>query len=101
MSPEKVFGEPDDQVVIDGDLQPFAQGSLGPACAPAVRDVAAASIQPLSRALLVEQAHCDTQGGDAPVAGQPLDRIHQHGANAVPTERLGHRELVDQRNAAS
>jgi hypothetical protein len=86
--------------VVHGDLHSFAEWPLGPACAPAVRDIAAPRVQPLSRAVLVEQADRNAQRGDAPLAGQLLGCVYQECGHALPPERPGHGELVDQRNAA-
>ena len=51
------------------------------------------------RAVLVEQAHGDGPRGDARVAGQLSGRVHKQ-CRAPPLERPGHRDLVNQRNAA-
>jgi hypothetical protein len=40
-SADEILGEPDDQVIIDGDPHPFAERLLTPACAPAVGDIVA------------------------------------------------------------
>jgi len=56
LSADEILGEPDDQVVIDGQLHPFAERLLTSARATAVRDIAAPSVQPLGWAVLVEQA---------------------------------------------
>ena len=56
LSADEILGEPDDQVVIHGHLHSHAQWALTPACAPAVGEIAAPSVQPLSRVILVEQA---------------------------------------------
>src|SRR5580693_6036098 len=64
LSDDEILGEPDDQVVIHGHLHAFAERPLAPACAPAVGGIAAPSVQPLSRAVLVEQADGDAQRGD-------------------------------------
>jgi len=55
LSADEILGEPDDQVVVHGHLHAFADWPLAAACAPAVGDIAASSVQPLSRAILVEQ----------------------------------------------
>src|SRR6516164_7801379 len=55
LSADEILGEPDDQVVIDRHLHPLAKRPLTLACAPAVGDIAAASVQPLRRAIFVEQ----------------------------------------------
>jgi hypothetical protein len=57
-------------------------------------------VQPLSRAILVEQADGDAQRGDAPLAGQLLGRGHQQRGNPLPPERAGHGDLADQPNPA-
>jgi hypothetical protein len=62
--------------------------------------VRSASVQPLGRAVLVEQARGDGQHGDARVAGQLSGRVHKQ-YRAPPLERPGHRDLVNQRNAAA
>jgi hypothetical protein len=62
--------------------------------------VRSASVQPLCRAVLVEQAHGDGPRGDARVAGQLSGRVHKQ-CRAPPLERPGHRDLVNQRNAAA
>ena len=72
-----------------------------PRHAPAVGDIASPSVQPLSRAVSVEQADGYAQRGDAAIAGQLLGRVHQHCRHALPPDRLGHRDLVNQRNAAA
>jgi hypothetical protein len=86
--------------VVHGDLHSFAERGLGSACASAVRDRTALPVQLLGRPLLVEQADRDAQRGDAPLAGQLLGCVHQNCAHALPPERPGHGELMDQRNAA-
>jgi len=101
LSADEILGEPDDQVVIHGHLHAFAEGPLAAACASAVGDIAASSVQPLSRAVLVEQADGDAQCGDAPIAGKLLGRVHQQCRDALPQERPGHGDLVNQRNAAA
>ena len=69
MSADEILREPDDEVVIHDHLHAFAEGPPAPACAPAVGDVAAPSVQPLSWAILVEQADGNAQRYDAPIAG--------------------------------
>ena len=96
----EVLCEPHDQVVVHGSLHPFAERLLAPARSSAVRNVAALSVQPLSRAVLVEQADGDAQRGDAPLAGQLLGRVHQQRGNPLPPEWSGDGDLVDQRNPA-
>src|SRR6266567_1046201 len=76
LSADEILGEPDDQVVINGHLHPFAERLLAPARAPAVGDIATPSIQPLSRAILVEQADGNAQRNDTPIAGKLLGRVH-------------------------
>ena len=61
LSADEILGEPDDQVVIDTHLHPLAKRPLTLACAPAVRDIAAASVQPLRRAIFAGQAGADFQ----------------------------------------
>jgi len=68
---------------------------------PAVGDIAAPSVQPLSRAILVEQADGNAQRGDAPIADKLLGRVRQQCRDALPPEQPGHRDLVNQRNAAA
>jgi len=85
-SANEILGEPDDQVVIDGHLHPFAERLLTPACAPAVGDIAAPSVQPLSRAILVEQADGNAQSDDAPIAGKLFGRVHQQCRDALLPE---------------
>ena len=68
---------------------------------PAVWDIAAPSVQPLSRAILVEQADGNAQRDDASIASKLLSRVHQQCRDAPPLERPGHRDLVDQRNATA
>jgi hypothetical protein len=80
---------------------PVRSGRWLLAGAPAVRDVAALAVQPLSRAVLVEEAHGDAQRRDAPAAGQLPGRVHQQRADALPAERPGYGKLVHQRNAAA
>ena len=101
LSADEILGKPDDQVVIHGHRHAFAEGPLAPACAPAVGDIAAPSAQPLSRTILVEQADGNAQRGDAPIAGKLLGRVHQQCRDALPQERPGHRDLVNQRDAAA
>jgi hypothetical protein len=92
---------PDDQVVIHGHLHAFAERLLAPACAPAVGDISAPSVQPLSRAVLVEQADGYAQRADAAIAGELLGGVHKQCGDAPPTERPGHGDLVNQRNAVA
>jgi hypothetical protein len=100
-SADEILREPDDQIVIHGHRHPLAQRPLALACAPAVRNIAAPSIQPLSWAILVEQADRNAQGGDAPIARKLLGRVHEQRGNAPPPERPGDGDLVNQRNAAA
>jgi hypothetical protein len=62
--------------------------------------VRSVSVQPLCRAVLVEQAHGDGPRGDARVAGQLSGRVHKQ-CRAPPLEWPGHRDLVNRRNAAA
>jgi hypothetical protein len=101
LSDDEILGEPDDQVVIYGHLHAFAERPLAPACAPAVGDIAAPSVQRLSRAVLVEQADGDAQRGDTPIADELLGCVHQQCRGALPLGRPGHRDLVNQRDAAA
>jgi len=50
---------------IHGHLQPFAEGPLDPH-APGRREYSAPSVQPLRRAILVEQADSNAQRGECP-----------------------------------
>jgi hypothetical protein len=84
-----------------GTCIPFAERLLTPACAPAVGDIAAPSVQPLSRAVLVEQADGNVQRDDAPIAGRLLSRVHQQCRDALLPERPCRCDLVNQRNAAA
>ena len=63
--------------------------------------VRSASVQPLCRAVLVEQAHGDGPRGDARVAGQLRGRVREQCRDAPPPERPGHCDPVNQRNAAA
>jgi hypothetical protein len=63
---------------------PLPSGRWAPACASAVRDIAALPVQPLGRAVLVEQADRNTQHGGAPLAGQLLGWVHQERGHALP-----------------
>jgi len=101
LSADEILGEPDDQVVIDRHLHPLAKRPLTLACAAAVGDIAAASVQPQRRAIFVEQADGNAQRGDAPIAGELLGGVHQQCRNALPPHRPGHGDLVNQGDAAA
>ena len=66
---------------------------------PPSQMVRSASVQPLCRAVLVEQARGDGPRGDARVAGQLPGRGYKQ-CRAPLLEWPGHRDLVNQRNAA-
>src|ERR1700733_3101830 len=101
ISAGELLGEPDDHVVVQAYLRPFAERALTLAGTPAVGDVAASCVHPLRRAVLVEQADGNAQRRDAAVSGSLLGRVHQQRGDAAPPPRLAHRDLVDQRDAAA
>ena len=87
VSAGEILGQPDDHVVIHGHVHPLAQRPLPLACAPAVRNIATLSVQPLNWAIFIEQADGNAQSGDAPVADKLLGRIMS--SVATPRRRYG------------
>ncbi len=82
-------------------MHPPAQRLLALACAPGVRNIAALCVQPLSGAILIEQADGNAQSGDASIAGKLLGRVHEQCGNAPPPVWPRYGDLVNQRNAAA
>jgi hypothetical protein len=59
MEVSKIFGKPKNEVMVDRDRLSLFERSLPLACTTSVRHIAAPGIQPLGRAIGIEEAHGD------------------------------------------
>src|SRR5262249_27161544 len=90
-----VFEEPEEQVVVDGDLVAELQWGVAAADAPAVRDEAALHVEALRGAVVLRYADHEARDGSA--AGDLLFGARQHLVpNAPPAVLVADLDVLDE-----